>query len=635
MRLTLRTLLAWLDDTLTPSEVREIGKQVEESPFARELVERIHKVTRQRRLAVPPKNGPEAVDPNVVAAYLDSELDADQVAELEKKCLTSDVHLAEVASVHQILSLIGQKAKVPVEARHRMYQLVKGREAVKPRMSRSSKHSEPEPVAQPVQPWVIPPTPPRSAIERFGPAAGVLALIGLMMWSAWMSLGPGDASNSPVQIVSRPDRETPPAEATQKPQPPAGNLPAMGPNPALAANESKPASPESTGEKPAEKPEKPEIIAPPGSIGLARKPAGVLLRYNPERREWERLISDAPLHEQDRLLSLAPFRATIELGKGEADLVGETEVWTSGSLPTEPLHINLVQGRLALTVPQGGAKFEIKAGTKSLLIEPPAGSTVGVERLPQRPQGEPAAAEPELRVFATVGPVKVGVGKESETLDSASAVTVTSAGTFANAGPRATPEWVTEKELPPFDKTVGEQFFKIVGTDRPIVTSLVEALEEEQPEICRLAISGLRAVGDISYIVPLLNKKGGPTGAVARKQAIAVLRAFLAQSPDSAQALKEQLINDLGPEIGETTNKLIVGYTPKEAQDEATYATLVRLLGSTEDSELGLRQLALENLKQLTGRDDLEYDPENPEGKALKAWRDLLRDKELKPAAAK
>ena len=53
MRLTLRTLLAWLDDTLSPSEVREIGKQVAESPFAKELVERIHRVTRQRRLTVP------------------------------------------------------------------------------------------------------------------------------------------------------------------------------------------------------------------------------------------------------------------------------------------------------------------------------------------------------------------------------------------------------------------------------------------------------------------------------------------------------------------------------------------------------------------------------------------------------
>src|SRR5262245_9822586 len=125
MRLTLRTLLAWLDDKLPPAEVREIGKQVAESPYAKDLVERIHKVTRQRRLMVPSATGPDATDPNLVACYIDNELDPEQVAEFEKRCLTSDVHLAEVSSVHQILSLIGQKARVPTEARLRMYQLVK------------------------------------------------------------------------------------------------------------------------------------------------------------------------------------------------------------------------------------------------------------------------------------------------------------------------------------------------------------------------------------------------------------------------------------------------------------------------------------------------------------------------------
>ena len=65
-----------------------------------------------------------------MASYLDNDLDPEAVAEFEKRCLTSDVNLAEVASVHQILSLLGQKVKVPDAARTRMYQLVKGRETV-------------------------------------------------------------------------------------------------------------------------------------------------------------------------------------------------------------------------------------------------------------------------------------------------------------------------------------------------------------------------------------------------------------------------------------------------------------------------------------------------------------------------
>src|SRR5215213_6066039 len=188
MRLTLRTLLAWLDDTLSPAEVREIGKQVAESPFAKELVERLHRVTRQRRLTVPSRSGPEATDPNLVASYLDNELPPEEVAEFEKRCLTSDVHLAEVASVHQVLSLIGQKAKVPVEARHRMYHLIKGREAVQPQAPRASRQTEPRVTAGPVQPWVTPAPPERPWAERFGPVAAVVGLILVLCWSAWRTL---------------------------------------------------------------------------------------------------------------------------------------------------------------------------------------------------------------------------------------------------------------------------------------------------------------------------------------------------------------------------------------------------------------------------------------------------------------
>ena len=160
MRLTLRTLLAWMDDTLEHGQVKEIGRQVSDSPFAQELTARISRVTRQRRLTVPSSSGPDATDPNLVASYLDNDLDPDAVAEFEKRCLTSDVNLAEVASVHQILSLLGHKVKVPDEARTRMYQLVKGRETTRSRR-RPARLAVKEPVTKPIQPWVVPEPPKR------------------------------------------------------------------------------------------------------------------------------------------------------------------------------------------------------------------------------------------------------------------------------------------------------------------------------------------------------------------------------------------------------------------------------------------------------------------------------------------
>src|SRR5213078_5350909 len=128
MRLTLRTLLAYLDDTLEPVQAKAIGQKVAESDTAQELIARIKQVTRRRRLTTPPDKGPGGkVDPNSVAEYLDNTLNADQLADVEQLCLASDVHLAEIAACHQILTLVlGEPVLVPPTAKQRMYGVVKG-----------------------------------------------------------------------------------------------------------------------------------------------------------------------------------------------------------------------------------------------------------------------------------------------------------------------------------------------------------------------------------------------------------------------------------------------------------------------------------------------------------------------------
>lgn len=131
LRLTLRTLLSYLDDTLEPAQAKIIGQKVAESEQARELIERIREATRRRKLTTPPAAGPGGFDPNTIAEYLDNEVTPDQATEVEQICLASDVHLAEVAACHQILTLVlGEPALVPPSAKQRMYALVKGPEAI-------------------------------------------------------------------------------------------------------------------------------------------------------------------------------------------------------------------------------------------------------------------------------------------------------------------------------------------------------------------------------------------------------------------------------------------------------------------------------------------------------------------------
>ena len=132
LRLTLRTLLAYLDDTLDPAQAKDIGKKVAESEFAQETVD-AHQDGDAAATVVPPAliADDHSTDPNAIAEYLDNVLPADEVAELEQSALDNDVRLAEIAACHQILTLVlGEPAKVPPTARRRMYRLVKGPESI-------------------------------------------------------------------------------------------------------------------------------------------------------------------------------------------------------------------------------------------------------------------------------------------------------------------------------------------------------------------------------------------------------------------------------------------------------------------------------------------------------------------------
>ena len=124
MRLTLRTLLAYLDDVLDPSSTREIGQKIEESPVASSLIEKVRDVLRKRSLGSPDVDDVE-FDANDVAEYLDNVLSPEQIMELEKQCLENDEKLAETAASHQILSLVvGEPVDITDQTRERMYKVV-------------------------------------------------------------------------------------------------------------------------------------------------------------------------------------------------------------------------------------------------------------------------------------------------------------------------------------------------------------------------------------------------------------------------------------------------------------------------------------------------------------------------------
>lgn len=209
MRLTLRTLLAYLDHTLEPADEAALGDKVQQSGFASDLVRRIHDALSNAQLTAPSPDAAGPIDDaNTIAEYLDNTLAPEATAEVERQCIESDIHLAEVAANHQVLTLaLGEPAHVPKTLRQRVYAQGANRDT-----SDAASHAENEtiaaPPAMPIAPVGPSDTGVADATTRLPQDADIPAASGARETAAKQTRTESHPSDAPAAIAGERARET-------------------------------------------------------------------------------------------------------------------------------------------------------------------------------------------------------------------------------------------------------------------------------------------------------------------------------------------------------------------------------------------------------------------------------------------
>src|SRR5262245_11012658 len=681
MRLTLRTLLAYLDDTLDPSQAKEIGQKVAESHVAQELIERIKKVTRRRGLTVPPAQGPEKIDANIVSEYLDNDLSSEKVAEVEEQALGSDVVLAEIAACHQILALVlGEPAHVPPTARQRMYQLVKGREAIHGRRARR-----------------VGPTYPGEAAAaedlraaRHGLVYRLLGAVVLgigLSIALWHALPPRvprgtpeknrEVANNNVQpeqpaaVTPENQQPKPPEqEKTAPPKPPEQEKAAPPPMPPANPPDQEKAAPP----KPPEPPPIPQASTERKDIARFAARDRALLRHERADQPWVRVAPDTRVPSAVPLLSLPGSASEVRLDSGVVltawgnlpDLVNWPVLETQAMLHVPPegidLDMTLDRGRVYLASAKNGpAKARVRFADQTWDVTLPdeksevlleSVTSYAGEPFRRNPAGE-AAAPPLTQVTLGVTKGKVTVktpekeyaltappGDEDEKVAAA-------LSWDSKAGLRKEPLelsqttafWATAPARPlPVEKAR-----QIEAAQRKLIQRLGDEGKSVELALAEMAddpaapskVLGAYCQGALDMLPPLIDDLEDPGIHELRLAAVYSLQRYIARAPENDLKTFSLLQEKKGysDTQAEAVLTLLHGFAEPAVTEPATYQTVIAALGS---DRVGIRELAIWRLAWLDpeGAARINFRPGDTDmnrERAVAEWKRRIPEGKLPP----
>ena len=664
MRLTLRTLLAYQDDILPAAQAKEIGARVSESSYASALSSRIRDVMRRRGVPAPEIEGPgSSPDPNLVAEYLDNTLSPKAVTDLERVLLDSDSRLAEVASSHQILTLVlGEPVEIPQELRERMYALVAAHSSGSLSDTGSGTiptiGSFPNPPAQQAERPTVPEYLKRPPLWR-RPKAAILGVSTVLIctYAYWSDLDL-NRSHTPSsgQVVAVPKVKNPLDSGAD----PGNQEPAIPENPDTDIQIANPIQVVS-GEKPAKempaevaaltpaKPEvEPEIVPPKPPVPAnpvpevapkvePKKPAlaaakflyplgdGVMLYQSGGDADWKVFQRRTPTTVQpgDRLAVPEPFEQTLILNNAVTMTMiagGDGKDRGQGCRldvlppsPESPAVIRIDRGRV--TFQRFGRDpappILLIMGQNTLLVEmlvpdmQSEGDTLfGAEvALPQAMGHRPGTVlTPEVGLYVANGSVKISSESESKTY-------VKGASWTSSIPSNSTPAWVfaESRTQTGATRTAAKKFSEKFSADQTVeqgIPSDVKDLNETQSQFAALTLGLTDNIHEM--VKCLVATKHEKTVAAS----INGLRQWLPRAAENDEILKTEIALVFADKDMDAVHRLLWGLTEADAANP----TMSRhLLDWLLHSDLCVRVMAYQNLQRLTGNKKWNYNPLAPD----------------------
>lgn len=666
MRLTLRTMLAYLDRTLDHTDADELSEKIQESEFATGLVHRIRSATRHLRLGAPKLHGKGVgQDPNSVAEYLDSTLPQERVPDFERVCLESDVQLAEVAACHQILArVLGEPAHIETDMRERMYNIEElGRKKAEAEKVAAppvtNDHAEEKAVIESYEEVAE-----KTAIKPWAIAIALLLLIGVL----FAAMGPLD-SNHPVlgslfpddtPIANGPEADpkvTDPAPKGKVPDAPQVDPKGQEPKspgvaePNVAPTEpvtEPPATPvEPAKSDPGGDAKSPTAITDPAltpavdpksapvpepapatpvvrEVGRYLSSEQALLRFDNTENSWSRLQAPSVLRSGDRLTVLPTFRPPVVLTNSiQMIFAGSSAAEIGVPDENDAPNVSLSYGRAVfVTAGKAGAQAHLVLdGRAGSVTFGDATSAMAVEVTKYLPPGvnpEETTAQRVIQLFATGAEITWSDGKNDVTIAPGNVLTMIDDKAPDMFATGDAPGWIDLQPLTDGERLASRGLEPFLKLDRPVSLSMQEQVSFRKVEVASLAI---RSLSHLGLYEPLVDSLGNEWQHSYWPAHFDELRAAIARSPAGAESVRISIEKSSGAEA-ELLYRLLWMFSPKQLADgEAGH--LVELL---EHDSMPVRVLAYENLLRITGR-NFFYKPEREAERQkdkIRRWRELL-----------